>query len=75
MTQDSNATALPVCRPGATARQGHRTVQRHRHRLKFLRCLDKESRERFPCLVLDNYGTHTHANVKAWLKRHPRFVG
>jgi hypothetical protein len=22
---------------------------------------------------MDNYGTHTHPRVKAWLKRHPRF--
>ena len=25
-------------------------------------------------LILDNYGTHTHPNVKAWLAAHPRFV-
>ena len=25
-------------------------------------------------LVMDNYGTHKHPNVQAWLKRHPRFV-
>ena len=50
---------------------------RHRHQefLKFLRRLDVE----FPGdvtlhLVMDNYGTHKHANVQAWLKRHPRFV-
>jgi transposase len=49
---------------------------RHRHQefLKFLKCLDAE----FPGeitlhLVMDNYGTHTHPRVKAWLKRHPRF--
>jgi hypothetical protein len=23
---------------------------------------------------MDNYGTHKHPNVQAWLKRHPRFV-
>ena len=23
---------------------------------------------------MDNYGTHKHENVRAWLKRHPRFV-
>src|SRR5450759_914260 len=50
---------------------------RHRHQefLKFLRRLDAE----FPAeitlhLVMDNYGTHKHPNVQAWLKRHPRFV-
>ncbi len=50
---------------------------RHRHQefLKFLRRLDVE----FPGeialhLVMDNYGTHKHPTVQAWLKCHPRFV-
>ena len=50
---------------------------RHRHQefLKFLQRLDAE----FPGkttlhLILDNYGTHGHARVQRWLKRHPRFV-
>jgi len=50
---------------------------RHRHQefLRFLRRLDEE----FPGpvrlhLVMDNYGTHQHSNVRAWLKRHPRFI-
>ena len=25
-------------------------------------------------MILDNYGTHNHHNVKAWLEKHPRFV-
>jgi hypothetical protein len=24
--------------------------------------------------VIDNYGTHQHFKVRAWLQRHPRFV-
>jgi transposase len=51
-------------------------LPRHRHQefLKFLRTLDRE----FPAeldlhLILDNYGTHTHENVKNWLAKHPRF--
>ncbi len=24
-------------------------------------------------LILDNYATHKHANVRAWLEKHPRF--
>jgi transposase len=24
-------------------------------------------------LIVDNYGTHTHPDVKAWLDKHPRF--
>jgi transposase len=50
---------------------------RHRHQefLRFLRRIDAA----FPGevvlhLVMDNYGTHKHPNVQAWLKRHPRFV-
>jgi transposase len=51
--------------------------QRHRHQefLKFLRTLDWEFPGKVPLhLVMDNYGTHKHANVRAWLQRHPRFV-
>lgn len=51
--------------------------ERHRHQefLKFLKRLDQE----FPGeislhLVMDNYGTHKHPRVQAWLKRHPRVV-
>ena len=25
-------------------------------------------------LIVDNYGTHTHPDVQAWLAKHPRFV-
>ena len=25
------------------------------------------------CLIADNYATHKHPKVKAWLERHPRF--
>ncbi len=43
--------------------------------LRFLRRLDREfSRDLTLHLILDNYGTHTHPNVKAWLATHPRFV-
>jgi hypothetical protein len=24
-------------------------------------------------MILDNYGTHNHPKVKAWLEKHPRF--
>jgi transposase len=49
---------------------------RHRHQefLKFLRRLDREFPGEVPLhLIMDNYGTHTHPNVQAWLKRHRRF--
>ena len=51
--------------------------QRHRHQefLKFLRTLDKEFPGDGPLhLIMDNYGTHKHENVRAWFNRHPRFV-
>jgi len=50
--------------------------ERHRHQefLKFLRRLDREFPKNKPLhLILDNYGTHKHPNVKAWLEKHPRF--
>jgi transposase len=50
--------------------------ERHRHQefLRFLRRLDQEFPAPTPLhLVMDNYGTHSHPKVKAWLKRHPRF--
>jgi transposase len=50
--------------------------KRHRHQeyLKFLRRIDKEFSDKTLHLVIDNYGSHGHADVRAWLKRHPRFV-
>jgi len=51
--------------------------ERHRHQefLKFLRQLDQEFPGPVPLhLVMDNYGTHQHPKVRAWLQRHPRFV-
>src|SRR5437588_9596926 len=50
---------------------------RHRHQefLKFLRRLDQEFPGEIPLhLVMDNYGTHKEPRVRAWLKRHARFV-
>ncbi|HEY6290139.1 MAG TPA: IS630 family transposase [Terriglobia bacterium] len=51
--------------------------ERHRHQefLKFLRRLDQEFPGPVPLhLVMDNYGTHQHPQVRAWLRQHPRFV-
>jgi transposase len=51
-------------------------LPRHRHQefLKFLRTLDRELPAELDLhLILDNYGTHTHDTVKAWLAKHPRF--
>jgi len=50
--------------------------QRHRHEewLAFLRRIDRQTpKDRQLHLICDNYGTHKHPNVKAWLSKHPRF--
>jgi transposase len=49
-----------------------------RHRnfefLKFLRKINRETPKKLDLhLILDNYGTHTHPNVKKWLEKHTRF--
>jgi transposase len=42
--------------------------------LKFLRTIDAEVPKGLEIhMILDNYGTHTHPNVVAWLAKHPRF--
>ena len=51
-------------------------LPRHRHTefLKFLRKLDREVPKGLRVhLICDNYATHKHPNVKAWLAKHPRF--
>jgi transposase len=50
---------------------------RHRHEewLKFLRLIDRKTPKHLPLhLVVDNYATHKHPDVQAWLEKHPRFV-
>lgn len=49
---------------------------RHRHEefLRFLRQINRETPADMDLhLILDNYGTHKHPNVTAWLDKHPRF--
>ena len=51
-------------------------LPRHRHEefLKFLRIIDREVPKPLQIhLILDNYRTHKHADVNAWLAKHPRF--
>ena len=54
-----------------------RCMQRHRHQ-EFIRFLNAVEREvpagKVIHAVLDNYGTHKHPKVVAWLGRHPRWV-
>ena len=51
-------------------------MKRHRHQeyLRFLREIDRQTPQALAVhLICDNYSTHKHARVKAWLERHPRF--
>jgi transposase len=70
----------PLCSRPLEVLQGRvigQCFERHRHQelLRFLRHLDQEFPGEIPLhLVMDNYGTHKHPRVQAWLKRHPRFV-
>jgi transposase len=51
-------------------------MPRHRHQefLRFLKKIDAEVVAGLDLhLIVDNYGTHKHPRVKAWLRRHPRF--
>ena len=47
---------------------------RHQEYLRFLGEIDRQTPQRLAVhLICDNYSTHKHARVKAWLERHPRF--
>lgn len=51
-------------------------LPKHRHTefLNFLTTIEKNVPTGLQIhLILDNYATHKHANVKAWLAKHPRF--
>jgi transposase len=50
---------------------------RHRHEewLKFLRLIERKTPKHLALhLIVDNYATHDHPDVQAWLAKHPRFV-
>jgi transposase len=53
-----------------------RCMQRHRHEefIRFLNATDREvPADKGIEAVVDNYATHKHSKVQAWLKRHPRW--
>src|SRR5271155_4057471 len=54
-----------------------RTEQRHSHVewLRFLKQIDREAPKDLALhLIADNYATHKHATVRAWLAKRPRFI-
>lgn len=51
-------------------------MPKHRHQewIKFLRSIDEQTPADLALhLIVDNYATHKHPKVQAWLERHPRF--
>jgi len=53
-----------------------RCMQRHRHQefIRFLNAVEREvPADKAVHVVLDNYATHKHPKVTAWLNRHRRF--
>jgi hypothetical protein len=53
-----------------------RCIDKHRHQefIKFPGTIDAHTPADLDLhLIVDNYGTHKHANVRAWLEQHPRF--
>src|SRR6516164_7584634 len=54
-----------------------RNMKRHRHQefIRFLNEVDSQVPKRKEIhAIIDNYATHKHPKVRAWLDRHPRFV-
>jgi transposase len=58
----------------ATGKVTEACYPRHRHEefLRFLKHVAKTYPRRQLHIVLDNYGTHKHPDVRRWLERHPR---
>jgi transposase len=53
-----------------------RTAEQHTHKewLAFLKAIEHETPAGLDIhLIMDNYATHKHPAVKAWMARHPRF--
>jgi transposase len=54
-----------------------RCMQRHRHQefIRFLNAVERQvAADKAVHVVLDNYATHKHPKVTAWLQRHQRFT-
>jgi transposase len=54
-----------------------RCMQRHRHQefIRFLNAVEAAvPAGRLVHAILDNYGSHKHPKVRAWLERHPRWT-
>jgi transposase len=79
MTHDykrHGTTTLFAALDVATGQVIGQCMKRHRHQewLRFLRTIERRTPKALDLhLVADNYATHKHPTVKAWLAKHPRF--
>jgi transposase len=79
MTHDykrHGVTTLFAALDVATGKVIGQCMKRHRHQewLKFLRTINRDTPKGLDLhLIADNYATHKHPTVKAWLAKHPRF--
>ncbi len=79
MTHDykrNGTTTLFAALDALTGKVIGQCLPRHRHEefLKFLRKIERETPKGLQVhLICDNYATHKHPAVKAWLAKHPRF--
>lgn len=79
MTHDykrNGVTTLFAALNAATGKVLSMTDQLHRHQewLRFLKTIDRKTpKHKELHLIVDNYATHKHPEVRAWLDKHPRF--
>ena len=78
MTHDykrHGTTTLFAALDVATGEVVHECLPRHRHQefLRFLRKIERSVASELDIhMILDNYATHKHPAVRAWLDKHPR---
>ena len=79
MTHDykrNGTTTLFAALNVATGKVIGTCMAQHRHQewIRFLKQIDEETPPDLTLhVILDNYATHKHPRVKAWLAKHPRF--
>ena len=79
MTHDYKRNGTTTLFAALNVLDGHvigQCQQRHTHAewLKFLRKINRETpKDKTLHLIADNYATHKHPVVQAWLAKHPRF--
>jgi transposase len=79
MTHDYKRNGVTTLFAAMNAQSGEvlsMTDKFHRHQewLRFLKLIDKQTpKDKQVHLIADNYATHKHAKVQAWLVKHPRF--